>query len=168
MSAIAIKGPGKETLAPGVVGWVVGMHGRFYSDNWRFGADFEADVAAGLGDYVMGYVSGRDGVWTAFDGEDPVGFVAVDGARCEDCWARLRWFIVSPRLQGQGLGRRLLGRALDFAAATGRRNISLWTFEGLDLARALYVDSGFEVVEELRRDMGGVRMTMQRMAARIR
>jgi GNAT superfamily N-acetyltransferase len=70
--------------------------------------------------------------------------------------------IVDEVLQGQGVGRRLLERALAFADARAFRETHLWTFAGLDAARALYERAGFSLSEEWRGDQWGTEVTEQR------
>lgn len=42
----------------------------------------------------------------------------------------------------------MISRALNFCRATGYRKVFLWTFKGLDAARALYEKMGFKLSEE--------------------
>jgi len=62
--------------------------------------------------------------------------------------AHLRWFIVDDGLRGYGIGRALIGRAMAFVDEAGFGETRLWTFKGLDAARALYEQAGFQLAEE--------------------
>ena len=62
--------------------------------------------------------------------------------------ARLRWLIVDPAFQGRGIGKLLLETSLDFCKSTCYKRIYLWTFKGLDTARQLYEQAGFQLREE--------------------
>jgi len=60
----------------------------------------------------------------------------------------LRWYIVDPEYQGQGIGRALIAKAIDFSREKGYKRIYLWTFQGLDQAQSIYEQNGFSIVEE--------------------
>jgi GNAT superfamily N-acetyltransferase len=74
--------------------------------------------------------------------------VAIDGSQAAQAAARLRWFITSDAVRGQGVGRQLLDQALRFCDGRGYRRVQLWTFAGLDAARHLYESRGFRLVLE--------------------
>ena len=76
--------------------------------------------------------------------------------------AHLRWFILSDRLRGQGMGKRLLSCATAFADAKRYANTFLWTFAGLDAARHLYEAAGFRLVHEADGQQWGTRVAEQR------
>ena len=142
-SAIRIEG-----CRPGSLGAVARMHGEYYAKHWGFGPVFECRVARGLADLVERGDSLRDGFWIADDGTGIVGSVAIDGQAAAGEGARLRFFLVDESRQGHGIGHRLLDRALAFCEAAGHRRVFLWTFAGLDAARALYESRGFRLEDE--------------------
>lgn len=138
---------------PGVLGLVTGLHGRYYAEHWGFDLSFEAQVGFELSEFMARFRDGRDGFWSALVDGHFAGAVAVDGPGGAgpghgELGARLRWFIVEPLYHGLGLGNLLLGRALDFCSRAGHRRVHLWTFRGLDQARALYERHGFVLREE--------------------
>jgi GNAT superfamily N-acetyltransferase len=90
------------------------------------------------------------------------GSIAVDGSRLRDDGARLRWFIVEPEQQRNGIGRRLLTEALLFCREKAFGRIFLWTFEGLVSARRLYEEAGFRLTQEHEVDQWGGRIREQR------
>ncbi len=151
---MALKGVQMVTFAiktgyvPGCIGRVTELHGLYYAKHWNFGAYFEGKVAIELADLMNRYDPTRDGLWTAWDGDVMVGSIAIDGQDADGEGARLRWFIIDERYQGQGLGRRLLDAALGFCRACGFRRVYLTTFAGLDTARALYERNGFRLREQ--------------------
>lgn len=100
--------------------------------------------------------------WSASSDGRIVGSVSINGDREDPATARLRWFILEPSLQGQGLGGRLLSAALDFCRAQGVRQVVLWTFAGLDAARHLYERHGFRLTEEKPHQGWGPPVTAQR------
>ncbi len=163
------RGPAlREGWRPGVVGEVVSLQARYYAREWRFGPFFEAKLASEMAAFVRRYDPAADLLLSAGD-ERVIGSVTIDGGdpeRPADL-AHLRWFIVADGVRGQGLGRRLVARGLEFARASGRRGVYLWTFAGLDAARRLYDGAGFRLVHEAPGDTWGTRVTEQRFELRF-
>lgn len=60
----------------------------------------------------------------------------------------LRKMYLRPELRGQGWGRRMLERAIDFARQAGARSIVLETATRLESARRLYEAYGFVTNDE--------------------
>lgn len=150
-----------EGYKPGYIGRIAQLHAAYYSASNGFGVEFEAKVARELGDFCISYTAGRDGLWIAADPEVQ-GSIAIDGSNADKDGAHLRWFVTSNVLRGQGLGRRLLGQALEFADACGYRRTYLWTFDGLTAARHLYEAHGFCLVLERRGSQWGTAVLEQR------
>jgi len=157
----AAQGSVVEGLVPGAIGGITQLHARYYARQAGFGTAFEAKVARELAAFCDDYVPGRDGLWTV-GGPQVEASIALDASMSADGAAHLRWFIVSDALRGQGLGRALLARAVDFADACGYPAIVLWTFAGLDAARHLYEAAGFELDHEAPGDRWGRTVTEQR------
>ncbi|MFL6010399.1 MAG: GNAT family N-acetyltransferase [Gaiellaceae bacterium] len=84
-------------------------------------------------------------LWVAVDGDRVVGSVAMrelgDGA------AELKRMYLRPDARGQGLGKRLLVTALDWAREQGARTVRLDTSERMVAAQRLYEANGFTRVE---------------------
>ena len=131
---------------PGDIGRLTWLHADYYSRNWGFGLFFEAKVAGGLAEFLGRLDPERDLFICARQDGRAAGGLAVDGSGEET--PRLRWFIVDPALHSRGVGRRLLGQAVDFCRRAGHRSLYLWTFRGLEAARVLYEEAGFRLVEE--------------------
>jgi GNAT superfamily N-acetyltransferase len=154
---------GRSVIAPGALGEVVSLHGRWYARHWRFSAYFEALVARDLGNFLVDFDPARDGFWIEQDDAGAVaGTISVVAPRAPEAAARLRWFIVDERLQGTGLGRKLMRSAMQFCRDVGHRCVSLSTFAGLDAARALYEAHGFHLSAEHVDSTWGVPVTEQR------
>jgi len=151
---------------PGAIGRVAELHALYYGREWGFGLFFEAQVAAGLAEFLQRLDPGRDGFWTVCRGGRVEGSLAIDGqkggARAEAEGAHLRWFILADGLQGQGLGDRLLREAIGFCRRCGHQRVFLWTFQGLDRARHLYEKHGFRLVQEREGEQWGERVVEQR------
>lgn len=150
-----------EGYEPGCIGRIAQLHACHYSAANGFGASFEAKVARELGDFCLGFTPGRDGLWLA-RGPGIEGSVALDGSQATTQGAHLRWFIASEKIRGQGIGKALLAKAVDFADHLHYKSIFLWTFEGLDAARHLYEDQGFRLDLERQGSQWGTLVQEQR------
>src|SRR3954447_709680 len=115
-----------EGYIPGCIGRIAQLHAAYYSATNGFGVAFEAKVARELADFCQSYQPGRDGIWLARQLEIE-GSVVIDGSRAHDKGAHLRWFISSDAVRGQGIGRQLLARALEFSDQCGYKTVHLWT-----------------------------------------
>jgi GNAT superfamily N-acetyltransferase len=83
-------------------------------------------------------------LWIAVDGGEVVGSVALrdlGGGELE-----LKRMYLRPTQRGQGLGKRLLATALDWARGQGARTVKLDTSERMEVARGLYEAHGFRRV----------------------
>ena len=151
----------EEGYAPGCIGRIAQLHAEYYAAHHGFGVRFEAKVASDLAHFCMSYKPGRDALWLARD-RAVQGSIAVDGSNANQSGAHLRWFIASDALRGKGVGRLLLGRALEFADARRYQTVHLSTFAGLDAARHLYEAYGFRLVHQSRGSTWGAVVEEQR------
>lgn len=136
-----------HSYQPGVIGETVRHHAIYYHEHWGFDVRFESQVAREVSEFICHMDATRDGFWWAsIDGEF-AGAVAVDGTRSGEGQARVRWFIVPERFQGDGVGTRLFDQAMQFCRTADFKTVYLWTFEGLTAARKLYERNGFQLVE---------------------
>jgi GNAT superfamily N-acetyltransferase len=133
---------------PGVVGAITELHATYYHTHWGLDRSFETQIARELADFVAGFEPTRDGLWAVRQSMALAGSIAIDGRQAATAGARLRWFIVAPACQKTGLGRALIGRAVEFCRERGCPRVFLWTFKGLDAARRLYERTGFRLSEE--------------------
>jgi GNAT superfamily N-acetyltransferase len=157
MDDITISG-----YVPGAIGRAAELHAQYYGRHWGFGLFFEAQVAAGLAEFLQRFEPGRDGFWTVSRAGRVQGCLAIDGAKADTLGAHLRWFILADELRGLGLGDRLLSEAVEFCRRCGHASIFLWTFQGLDAARHLYEKHGFRLVEERQGGRWGEQVMEQR------
>jgi GNAT superfamily N-acetyltransferase len=146
----------------GLIGKVTQLHATYYHDHWGLDRSFEIEVAKEFSEFAADFVEGRDAYFTAMISDRFAGFLAVDGRRADDEGVRLRWFIVEPAFQGQGIGKELFGRAIDFCREKRYEKIYLWTFRGLTSARSLYDRYGFRIVVEDEVVEWGQRLTEQK------
>jgi DNA-binding MarR family transcriptional regulator/GNAT superfamily N-acetyltransferase len=132
-------------LGPGDAGWVVQRHAELYGQEERYDSSFEALVADIVARFLNGHDPEREGGWIAWQGARRVGSVFV--VRDSNEVARLRLVLIEPNMRRQGLGHRLLDVALGFARDRGYRRMTLWTHESHRAAGALYVSTGFRMIE---------------------
>jgi GNAT superfamily N-acetyltransferase len=79
----------------------------------------------------------------------------------------LRWVLLAPELRGAGLGRRLVGEAVDRARALGMHRVELYTFSALRTAARIYREAGFRVVNSYERSDWGPTITYQEYALEL-
>jgi GNAT superfamily N-acetyltransferase len=149
-----------QGYTPGAVGRITAAHAVYYHKYWGFDVSFEAQVAAELAAFVIGFQAERDGLWEATVDDVFTGAIAI--ADTGNYEARLRWFIVMPPYQQSGIGKALIQKAVVFSREKGYRRVYLWTFEGLDRARKLYELSGFTLSQEQAIQQWGQRIKEQR------
>jgi ribosomal protein S18 acetylase RimI-like enzyme len=157
MAHVGVRGDPKWRTAfgPGDIGSLIRLHGILYTREYGYDRTFEAYVAAGLADFVLGFDPSTDRLWLVERRGRIVASVAIVGrARAT---AQLRWYLVHPDFRGRGLGRRLLRAAVRFCKSRGRRRIYLWTASELDAARHLYTGAGFRRTRKRTHDIWGKR-----------
>jgi DNA-binding MarR family transcriptional regulator/GNAT superfamily N-acetyltransferase len=147
---------------PGLIARITEMHALYYARESKFGQQFESLVAEGLADFCNRLDEPRNAIWTARQGNEIVGSIAIDGEDLAADIAHLRWFIVADGLHGTGLGKRLLDTALGFADSKGFSQTHLWTFSHLHIARHLYESRGFTLTEETPGTRWGKKVLEQR------
>jgi len=133
---------------PGVVGKIIESHAVYYYENWGFDVTFETQVGRELSEFVSNFDQNRDGLWVATQNKEFAGALAIDGRHAFIKGVRLRWFIVEPKLQGGGIGKELIRKAVDFCKQKRYPKVYLWTFKGLDSARKVYEAADFRLCEE--------------------
>ncbi|MBV9922320.1 MAG: GNAT family N-acetyltransferase [Pseudonocardia sp.] len=152
----------RELGLPGDLGWVVMAHGEQYAAEFGWDTSFEALVVRIVADYASGHDPDREAAWIAEHAGRRVGCVFC--VRKDDETAQLRILLVMPEGRGSGLGQRLVDRAVEFARAAGYRRMVLWTNDPLAVARRIYLDRGFRLVEEERHHSFGVDLVGQNYA----
>ena len=147
---------------PGAIGRIVELHADYYSLNWGFGLFFEARVAKEMSEFLSRFEEARDGFWIISFNDRIEGGIAIDGIKARTDGAHLRWFILSPEVQGEGFGRRLMEEAISFCRQKDYRKIYLATFEGLLAARHLYEKFGFRLTQQAEGAQWGKKVTEQK------
>jgi GNAT superfamily N-acetyltransferase len=142
MSEIELSG-----YVPGALGRIVELQATYYAEHWGLGLYFEAKVATEMAEFLSRFNPGRDGAWFARIEGEIVGAIFIDGGDSQG--ARLRWFIIDPKYQGQGVGSRLIETAMNFCKQQRFERVYLTTFAGLNTARHLYEKFGFRLCREV-------------------
>jgi GNAT superfamily N-acetyltransferase len=152
---------------PECIGRITAMHAAYYSEQVGFGVQFEAKVARELAEFCLRYDQARDGLWLAIGSGGIQGSIAIDGSHAAERGAHLRWFIMEGGARGRGLGRELLGAAIEFCRSRDYRRVYLWTFDGLAAARHLYESAGFRLAFQERGTQWGTEVDEQRFELQI-
>ncbi|MEM7268024.1 MAG: GNAT family N-acetyltransferase [Pseudomonadota bacterium] len=158
MSEIEIGPP-----RPGDLGWLIGLHGRWYAENTGFTLAFERTVAGIAADVAARLAPPRVTMLVARDADGPLSTLTADADDPDDQGrGHIRIVITEPRAQGLGLASRLLGAGLDNLRAAGAPGAYLDTFAGLDAARRVYEKAGFRLTSEVEGESWGTRVLEQR------
>jgi len=153
---------------PGAIGRIAELHAIYYHKHWNFDVFFESKVATELSGFLLRFKKTRDGFWVASVDERIVGSVAIDGVNRDSKGAHLRWFIVAPEKQGQGIGKILIEEAIAFCRKNRFARLYLWTFAGLDAARHLYEKYGFRLCEQCKGNQWGKTVSEQMFELNLR
>jgi GNAT superfamily N-acetyltransferase len=162
-----------EGYVPGALGRIIQLHETYYDDYWNLDYEFSREVAVELTEFLDRYDEAANRLWLVMDDPDDDGEQAIQGALVVDGQqagaegARIRWVILAPELQGQGLGRELMDRAMAFCEAENFDRVYLWTYKGLAAARHLYEEQGFTLIEEDTRYDWGPEITYQQFEVEL-
>jgi uncharacterized protein YhfF len=132
---------------PGGLAASCALQTHYYALHHGFGAIFEAGRLTDIGAFLDRYDAERDGIWLLVEAGRVQGSIVIDGGGQRRGAAQLRWFIVSEELRGRNFGQRLMSAAMDFCR-TRFTTVHLHTFAGLDAARHLYEQHGFQLISE--------------------
>lgn len=150
-----------EGYQTGMIGDIAGMHGRTHGHIVGMGPTFESVVGKAMAEFMPRIGNPVNNSWSVVENGEVLGSITIDGEDLGDGIAHLRWFILSERLRGKGLGKVLLAKALDHCDRLGFGEIHLWTLKGLEAARALYEKNGFVLADEYVGDQWGKAVTEQ-------
>jgi DNA-binding MarR family transcriptional regulator/GNAT superfamily N-acetyltransferase len=130
----------------GDIGWIIHAHGKLYAEEYGFDETFEALVAHIAGDFLENHDPKKEHCWIAERDAAILGSIFL--VRKDDDVAKLRLLYVSAEARGQGVGRQLINECLNFARQAKYKKVTLWTNDILTAAIKLYIDAGFEMVDE--------------------
>ena len=157
-----------SSYIPGAIGRITELHATYYNKKSGFGLFFETKVATELSEFLNRYNESKDGIWLAIDSDKIIGSIIIDGIHAMDEGAHLRWFIISPDFQNNGIGKQLIKNAIDFCINKAYKKIYLWTFQGLDLARHIYEINGFKIIEQKEGNQWGKSVFEQKYQLNLR
>lgn len=132
-------------LRPGDIGYIIHLHGKIYNQESGFSSEFESYVVETFHHFLADYRPEKDRLWLAELNNQIVGCIAI--VHQTDLEAQLRWFLLDPSVRGLGIGKKLLGDALDFCRVKGYKNIHLLTTNMQERALDMYKQAGFELSE---------------------
>lgn len=132
-----------RTYRPGDPSLVCYFQYKLYEKQYHFNGLYEKEMLGGMAELYNDPKGSQ--MWIAELNGKIVGDIAV--IKRGDKRAQLRWFGVALKLQGQGLGSRLLQIALSFCAEKGYTHLTLDTLDILKPARHLYAKFGFRKTE---------------------
>ncbi len=149
----------RNKLKIGDIGSITYLHGVLYANEHGYDYTFEAYVAEPLGQFAKRSNS-RERIWVVEVDGEVLGSIALCEISAKE--AQLRWFLVSPQLRGQGVGKSLINAVIEFSIEQEYEKISLWTVKGLEAAKSIYIASGFTLEEEIEHFVWGSVHTEQK------
>ncbi len=138
----------REGYQPRLIAGVVDLHISYYAKNYGFGSVFERKVATEISEFMGRIDHPANATFSSYRAGELLGSISIDGEDLGENTAHLRWFIVSQDAQGLGIGRQLIEKAIEFSDKNGFEKTRLWTFRGLNAARRLYEEAGFQLAKE--------------------
>ena len=128
------------------LGWIIERHAVLYHESHGWDQTFEAMVAEIAASFVQNFDPKRERGWIAEVGGRRAGAIAL--VRHAKAVGQLRLLFVEPFARGLGIGAYLVSECVREARRVGYERMILFTVRGLDPARRLYEQEGFELVEE--------------------
>ncbi len=110
----------RDFLKPGDLGWILHQHGVRYAAEQSYDFSFEKEIAESIVVFIEQYKRGVSRIWVAESAAGIIGTIALHAQGTDE--AEIRWIMVLPEYQGQGIGSRLLAEAIDFGR---RRQVKL-------------------------------------------
>jgi DNA-binding MarR family transcriptional regulator/GNAT superfamily N-acetyltransferase len=130
----------------GDLGLVASRQGLIYEQEYGWDKTYEALAAKILSEFVGRNDEVNERAWIAESHGAILGSVYLMKEDAET--ARLRLLYVEPQARGLGLGKKLVSECTAFAREAGYKRIVLWTQSTLMAARKLYVNEGYELIEQ--------------------
>ncbi len=135
----------RTDLVAGDLGRIISLHGRVYEPLGGYGQRFEAFVGRTIAEFVFENDS-RGQVWLVEKDGELLGCAA---AVLRDAnIGQIRWVVLDPSLRGQGIGKDLVRKALDYCRDQDCITAVLETTDGLRASQTLYESFGFVVTSE--------------------
>ncbi|MFX1379450.1 MAG: GNAT family N-acetyltransferase [Promethearchaeota archaeon] len=145
---------------PGDIGYVTYRHGVIYTKEYQLDETFEAYVAKYIAEFIENYDRKREKLWIVERGTEIIGSIAI--VKIDEETAQLRWLLVEPHMRNKGIGTKLIYEAINFSKNHGYKKIQLGTFSDLIVARKLYENNGFRLVESNSHTIWGKNLTEEK------
>ena len=146
--------PGHEPLIlrphrVGEIGWLIHRQGLLYHLEQGWNGEFETLITRIYAEYEAAPASPPKSLWIAEHDGQVAGSIFIIPATGEPAGtAQLRMLYTEPAFRGRGIGKRLVGEAVQFSRASGYKRIILWTQDCLVSARRIYQGAGFSLIRE--------------------
>jgi len=131
---------------PGDMGWIIGAHGRLYSEEYGWDDTFEAMVAKIAAEFIENFDPKSECCWIAERAGRNIGSAMV--VKENEATAKLRLVIVDPDARGLGVGVKLVAECINFSRQAGYSKMTLWTYDNLHAAIGIYKKLGFKLAGE--------------------
>ena len=155
----------REELKSGDLGSIISLHGNLYSKEYNYDYTFEAYVGEAISQFAKRKNS-RERIWIVEYKKEIVGSIAICEYTKDE--AQLRWFLISPKLRGKGIGEELISNALKFTKEKSYNIIHLWTVKGLNSAKKIYLNKSFKLVDEVTHNIWGSIHTEQKYIRKLK
>lgn len=135
----------RRELRPGDPEAIIALHDEVYPTEHGVDQTFVDDIRVTLDDLeATGFPHGNEGAWIVEQGGEVGGCLMLSDEGGGE--GRVRLFLLSRGLRGQGIGGRMLDELLALAREAGYERLTLATFSDLEAAAHLYRRAGFRVV----------------------
>lgn len=155
----AMPGVQYRTPQTGDISYVVYRQALLYYQAYGWDQRFESLLHHIADEFVMKFKPDRERAWIAEYGGEIVGSIFI--VEQEPDIAQLRMLYVEPHVQGMGIGKKLLEKAVEFARDKNYRSVRLWTNDVLHRARMMYERAGFRMLESMPNTEFGEGLTAQ-------
>ncbi len=126
--------------------FVIRRHIEMYNKEYDLTSDIWKNyVKEGVQLFADNFNPDKDCMYMIDYKDAPSGCIAITHASAQT--AQLRFFLIDSNLRGFGLGRRLMDLAISFCKEKKYEHVFLWTFSGLEAARYLYKEYGFNITK---------------------
>jgi GNAT superfamily N-acetyltransferase len=104
----------------GALGRIIQLHEIYYDEFWDFEYEFSRQMAVELAEFFGRYDETGNRLWLVMDDPNDTGkqeihgAIVVDGQKAGNEGACIRWVILTPELQGEGIGRELMEKAMTY------------------------------------------------------